>query len=195
LYRNVAVVIADLCSFSSYVRDTRDDEVIRNSLTSFYSKSRHQVINAGGMFYQFVGDEVIGLFGMLQQQENQAARALETARSLVSIGLAVSNDWQRHIDRVQSAKGMHIGIASGDLQIVSLRPFSRTHMGAIGDPLNVAARLTATAGPSEIVVSNAFYNDLPEDAQAAFQESDTVEAHNVGRIKAWKLSVNPECPE
>jgi|GEM_PF-3395601 len=48
LYRGVVVLLADLCSFSSYVRDTPDGQVVRESLTSFYSKSRYQIINSGG---------------------------------------------------------------------------------------------------------------------------------------------------
>ncbi len=192
LYRGVAVLLADLCSFSSYVRDTRDDEVIRHCLTSFYSKSRYQILNHGGMFYQFVGDEVIGLFGVPDQRPGFVPKALEAAKSLVDIGNSVSNHWQRHIDRVQEAGGMHIGLAIGDLQVVSLRPFSRMHMGAIGDPINVAARLLAAAGPSEIVVSNSFYHELDEESQPAFQETEPLEARNVGRIRAWRLCLKPQ---
>src|SRR5205823_6170566 len=59
-YRGVVVVLADLCSFSSFVRDTPNVEIVCESLTSFYSKSRYQIINSGGMLYQFVGDEAIG---------------------------------------------------------------------------------------------------------------------------------------
>ena len=40
-YRGVAILIADLCSFSSYVRDTPDTEIIADSLTSFYSRARY----------------------------------------------------------------------------------------------------------------------------------------------------------
>ena len=63
-YHGVIAVMADLCSFSSYVRDTRDDEVIRHCLTSFYAKARYEILNTGGMLCQFVGDEVIGLYGL-----------------------------------------------------------------------------------------------------------------------------------
>jgi adenylate cyclase len=188
LYRGVAILLADLCSFSAYVRDTRDDDVIRNSLTSFYSKSRYQIINNGGMLYQFVGDEVVGLFGVPERQPGFVQQALEAAKSLLNIGRSISNSWQRHIDRVQTARGAHVGMAIGDLQIVSMRPFSRTRMGGIGDAINVAARLMSVAGPNEIVVSNSFYNELDEEAQGAFLETEPVEARNVGRIKAWRSS-------
>jgi class 3 adenylate cyclase len=63
-YHDVAVIMADLTAFSSYVRDTRDERVVRDCLTAFYAKSRHQIINAGGMLYQFLGDAVIALFGV-----------------------------------------------------------------------------------------------------------------------------------
>jgi class 3 adenylate cyclase len=184
----VAILLADLSSFSAYVRDTRDDELIRNSLTSFYSKSRYQVLNNGGMLYQFVGDEVVALFGIPDRQPGFVQEALEAAKSLLNIGTSISNRWQRHIDRVQAFRGAHVGMAIGDLQIVSLRPFSRTRMGAIGDAINVAARLMAVAGPNEIVVSNALYNELDEEAQGAFEETEPVEARNIGRIKAWRSS-------
>jgi class 3 adenylate cyclase len=189
LYRGVAVLLADLCSFSSYVRDTPDPETVRESLTSFYSKARYQIINNGGMLYQFVGDEVIGFFGIPDRSNGFASAALETARSLASIGESVSQHWQRHIDRVQASGGLHLGLAVGDLQMVSLRPFSRTHIGAIGDCINMAARLMTVAGAGEAVVSNSFYQALAPEDQASFQEVDPVEARNVGRIKAWKMRV------
>src|SRR5262249_5046092 len=157
-YPGVTVLMGDLCSFSSYVRDTREPEVIRHCLTSFYSKSRYEIQNAAGMLYQFVGDELIGLFGIPVPQLDDATRAVRSARALLDLGNSVSTHWQRHIDRLQQNSGLHVGMAVGDLQIVASRPFSRTHMSAIGDALNVAARLTTVAGPGEIVISNSLYN-------------------------------------
>ena len=186
-YPGVAVVLADLCSFSSYLRDTSDAVIVRESLTAFYSKARYQIINNGGMLYQFAGDEVIGLFGIPEHPDAFTDAVLDTARALCRIGESVSQHWQRRIDRVQNAAGLHVGIAMGDLQIVSLRPFSRLHVGAIGDCINVAARLRALAGQSEVVVSNAFHQTLSEENQRRCSEIEPVEARNVGRIRAWRM--------
>ena len=79
-YRGVAVVLADMCSFSSYMRDTSDSEIVRESLTAFYSKARYQIINSGGMLYQFVGDQVIGLFGVPDHLEGFAEATIDTSR-------------------------------------------------------------------------------------------------------------------
>jgi class 3 adenylate cyclase len=186
-FRNAVVMLADLSSFSSFVRDTRDDEVMRNALTTFYSNSRYAVINSGGMMHQFVGDEVLGLFGVPDVQDGYVQHALDCARSLLQIGSSVSNRWQREIDRVQPSGGVHIGMAMGDIQSVLYRPFSRSHVGIVGDAVNVAARLLAQAATHEIVVSNTYFQTLPDREQAAFQELEPLEAKNVGLIKAWKL--------
>lgn len=195
MYREVAVLIADLCSFSSYVRDTPDDAVVRHALTSFYSKARYEVLNTGGMLYQFVGDEVIALYGIPDQTGDYLQSALECARALVDIGNSVSHEWQRHIDRVQTAEGVHIGMALGEVQVVSLQPFSRAHLSTVSDGINMAARLLLPAGPSDIVVSNAFFQALETETQAPFLQLDPIDAHNVGRINAWRLPLaSPAAP-
>jgi class 3 adenylate cyclase len=187
-YRDIIIVIADLCAFSSYVRDTRDDALVRLALTSFYSQARQAVLDAGGMMDKFVGDEVIGVFGYPAARRGDAEAALACARRLVDIGQSVSDHWQRRIDRVQDAKGVHIGIAMGDLNLMRLRAFSSRHYGFIGDAVNMAARLMATAGPSEIVASNRFHQALGDVTAAQFAETPPIDAKNVGRIKAWKFA-------
>jgi class 3 adenylate cyclase len=189
LYKGVVTIFADLSCFSSYVRDTRDDEVVRHVLTSFYSKARYQVTNAGGMLYQFLGDGVLALFGVPDRRENYVQAALECAKALIDIGNSISNEWQRQIDHLQSAGGCHIGMALGDLHVLSLRPFSRAHMGAIADSINTAARLSSHAKPDEIVASNSLFQKFHEESQAGFHEMEPVEARNIGRIRAWKLSL------
>ena len=187
LCRDVVVLMADLCSYSSYVRDTRDEAVSRHSLTSFASRARHRIVNDGGMLYQFLGDSVVGLFGVPEASPGYLEQAVACARGLVDIGASVATNWQRQIDQIQPAAGVHVSITLGDLQVLSLRPLSRTHMGVIGDSINLAHRLNTVAGCDEIVVSNTVYQRLPDTLRAEFLELPPVEAKNIGRIHAWKL--------
>jgi class 3 adenylate cyclase len=188
-YRGAVILLADLASFSSFVRDTRDDEVVRTALTTFYSNSRYAIMNSGGMMCHFVGDEVVALFGVPHADDGYAQRALECARALVQIGNSVANKWQREIDRVQSSGGVHIGMALGDVEVVSLRPFCRAHIGVIGDSINMAARLMGHAQAGELVASNTYFQSLSEPDQRSFEELEPIDAKNIGRIKAWKLRV------
>jgi class 3 adenylate cyclase len=187
VHRDVAVLMADLCSFSSYVRDTRDDALVRQALTTFYSQARHAILESGGMLYMFVGDQVIGLFGFPDQRPGDADEAVRCARRLVDIGDSVSERWQRHLDRAQESKGVHIGLAVGDLSLMPLRAFSTAHFAFIGDAINMTARLMEAAAPSEIVLSNGFYRALSTETQYAFQETEPVEGKGVGLIKCWRM--------
>lgn len=186
-YRDIVLVMADFCSYTSYVRDTRDEAVSRRWLTSFASKTRYRIINDGGMLYQFAGDSVVGLFGVPASEPGDIRRALECARGLVDIGASVATGWQRQIDHIQPAAGVHVSMTLGDLQVHSLRPLSRTHMGVIGDSINLAARLNSVACCDEIVVSNLLHQRLPDDLRAGFAELAPVDAKNLGRVRAWKL--------
>lgn len=186
-YPNVVVLMADLCSYTSYVRDTRDEAVSRRALTSFASKTRYRVINEGGMLYQFLGDSVVGLFGIPEEDPGYLTHAIDCARGLVDVGASVATEWQRQIDQIQPAAGVHVAMTLGDLQVLSLRPLSRTHMGVVGDCINLSARLNGVAGCDEIVVSNMLYQRLPDPVRAQFQELSPVDAKNIGRVHAWKL--------
>ncbi len=185
-YHGVVTLMADLSGFSGYVKDTRDDAIVRQSLTTFYSKARNEILNSGGMLYQFVGDEVVGLFGVPRPWDGYLEAAMDCAQSLVDIGNSVSHEWQRHLDNIQLVRGVHMGVCIGSMQIVSLRPFSRSHVSGIGQVINLASRLMAEAGPSQIVVSNTYYHALPAVSQTAFEELPAVDAKNMGRIKAWR---------
>lgn len=159
LYPNVAVVLAD------------------------------QILDSGGMLYQFLGDSVIAFFGMPERTPDDVSRAMGCARALLDIGASVATEWQRQIDRVQAATGMHVAVTIGDIQLVSFQPFGQAHFGCVGDSINLAARLNGLAGTGEIVVSNSLYQRLPETTRGEFAEMEPVEAKNWGRVRAWKRGV------
>lgn len=188
-YHDVCVLMADLSGFSGYVRDTVDERVVRDALTGFYSNARFAIHAAGGMVYQFIGDSVVGLFGLPVGGGGDADRALQCARRLGEIGRAVSVGWQSRIDRMQKAMGAHVGLTVGDLTLVPHRPFSQTHVGFVGDSLNMAARLLDQAGPGEVLVGNTFYRRLGSDARARFAAEPPIEARNVGRVLAWRSAL------
>jgi adenylate cyclase len=95
LCRDVVVLMADLCSYSSYERDTRDEAVSRRSLTSFASMTRHRIVNDSGMLYQFLGDSVVGLFGVPEASPGYLEQAIACARGLVDIGASVATECAR----------------------------------------------------------------------------------------------------
>src|SRR5260370_34624476 len=99
-----------------------------------------------GMLYQFLGDSVVGLFGVPEAPPRYLEQAVACARGLVDVGASVGTEWQRQIDQIQPAAGVPVSITTGDLQGLSLRPLSRTHMGAIRDFIHLPRLLNTGPG-------------------------------------------------
>jgi class 3 adenylate cyclase len=185
-YDGVIVMMADLSGFSKYVRDTPDEAVVRQALTSFYAKARHQVINAGGFLDKFVGDEVVALFGLPDRRPGYVEDAARTAIRLLDIARSVAHGWQSRIDLVQASAGAHVGMAMGRVQLLTLRALDFARLGMIGDCMNLAARLLPLAGPGEIVVSNVLQQAMRR-LDFEFTERPSVDAKNLGSVRAWQL--------
>lgn len=187
-HENLVILMADICGYSSYVHDTHKSEVVSQMTSAFYSKARYEVMSAGGFFYQFVGDQIIGIFGMLVGDQDYVERALDCAQALVEVGRSVTNNWQRQISDVQATGGVHIALSFGDLNLVPLRPFSRRYVSFVGDAINIAARLIDRAGPDEIVVDSLLFRQLPSARQRPFFEESPIAAKNIGAVSYWKWS-------
>jgi len=185
-YQDVIVVIADITGFTRFVRDTPSSRVVRDSLAAFYSKTRYQIIHSGGMVLQFVGDSVVALFGVPRPRPGYVEAALDCAEMLLSIGDSVVTEWQRQIDQVQPVSGAHVGIALGDVQLLSLRPFGRSRLSAIGGSINLASRMMEHAGNGEILVSNAVQTMISTTYRKRLHDLDPLEISGMGRIRAWR---------
>ncbi len=188
-YDHVVVLMADLSGFSRYVHDTADDATVRESLTSFYAKSRYQVVNAGGMLDQFVGDEVVALFGIPDLRPDYLVSAVRTAYRLLDIGASVSLEWQRRIDHVQPRQGVHIAMGMGRIQLVPMRALDHARLATIGECLDITARLLRLADHGEIVVTNVLRHAIQSAGLPC--ELDALppfEARNLGMLQPWRLA-------
>jgi class 3 adenylate cyclase len=144
------------------------------------------VINAGGMLSGFVGDEVVALFGVPDRRPGYVEAALRTAFRLLDIGASVSHDWQRKIDHVQSTSSVHIGMAMGRAQLVTMRALDHARLALIGDCLNIAGRLVARADQGQIMLSNVLRHAI-QDAPYDLIPQEPFEARSIGTIRAWQI--------
>ena len=185
IYSRLIVLTVDLCGFSSYVHQSNNETVVRQMTTAFYSKARYEIHDAGGFMYQFVGDQVIGVFGFPDVYPDPAIRALACAQAMIEIGESVSQSWSRQVKKTPSSGGAHVALTIGDLNLISLRPFSRRYIGFAGDAINVAARLLDRAGRGEIVISDDLYRNLDPALRESFESQAPVMAKNIGAIPCW----------
>lgn len=148
----------------------------RGLMDRFYAAGTKVLIDSDALVERFMGDQVIGHFIPLFAGPRHAAKAIEAARALlVATGHGGEDEpW------IPVGAGVHTGIAwVGAIG----NPGQMTEFTALGDAVNVAARLAASAAAGEILVSEA-------SAAAAGLPADEGEARVIEvKGKAARLDV------
>jgi class 3 adenylate cyclase len=79
---------------------------------------------------------------------------------------------------------MRCGAAVGDVLFIAEDPLNPALVHAIGDAINLAARLQSSADPNSLVVSNRLHTSYFRDASELVEFNP--DAKNMGTKKAWK---------
>ena len=130
--RTVTVLFCDVTG-STALGEAHDPEAFRSLLARYFERMSGIVEAHGGTVGQFVGDAVMGVFGMPLAHEDDALRAcraaLDMRDALPNLG-------------VQARIGINTGEAVSGIRGTL----------ATGDAVNVAARLQQAAQPGEILI-------------------------------------------
>lgn len=138
---NVAVVFADIVSFTNFAENHEPKEVV-NRLQTFVNICE----TAANQFHiekiKTIGDSFMATAGMLDQVENPVYACIQWAHEIISKLKSQSSDgWQ-----------VRVGIDEGDLICGVIG--SREYLFDIwGQCVNMAARIVASANPDTIYVS------------------------------------------
>jgi adenylate cyclase len=139
-----ALLFADVRGSTSIAEDM-SPTAFRELMDEFFAIASHVVVEHYGMVDKFVGDEVVSLFFPALAGDTPVVNAVEAAQELM-----------RHIEAREGTPfevgaGVHTGIAF----VGVVGTGSHVDMTAMGDPVNVAARLASAAAGGEILVSQA----------------------------------------
>jgi adenylate cyclase len=140
----LSLLFADIRG-STGMAERRSASEYRAILDRFYDVAAHAIIDYDGFIDKFVGDEVVAIFAPLLAGEQHAAKAIEAAQTLLrkTGHEATEGPW------VALGAGVHTGITW--MGAVGEGP--HTALTAVGDVVNVTARLAALAQPGEILVT------------------------------------------
>lgn len=114
-------------------------------LNRYFATATSTVFKWDGFVDKFVGDELVSLFFPLLTGERYVARAVSAATDL----LRVTGHGHPEGPWVPIGAGVHSGPAW--FGVVGEAP--HVELTAVGDTVNVAARLAAAAAPGEVLVS------------------------------------------
>ncbi len=120
-------------------------------MNRFYAAATGVLIKTDALIDKLVGDEVVALYFPLLTGPNHARPAVQAAQELLrATGHgAAGGAW------LPIGVGVHTGTAF--LGIVSGEDGSAPDWTALGDNVNITARLASEAGPGEALISDAAY--------------------------------------
>ena len=135
------VVTALFCDVtgSTALGEELDPEVLRGVMNRYFAEIRATIERHGGTIEKFIGDAVMAVFGIPRVQEDDALRAVRAAAEIRERLPVVARE-------VGVALRFRTGINTGPVLV------GEGENLAIGDAVNVAARLEQAAAPGEIVL-------------------------------------------
>jgi class 3 adenylate cyclase/tetratricopeptide (TPR) repeat protein len=146
--KTITVLFADLVG-SSALGEGVDPESLRSVMNRYYSEMRSTVERHGGLVEKFIGDAIVGIFGIPVAHEDDALRAVRAAADM-------QHSMQRLGEELEPVVGrplvIRVAINSGE---VVAGAAAEGASGVVGDPINTAARLEKAAPPGGIVVGAA----------------------------------------
>jgi adenylate cyclase len=141
---DISIVFADIRG-STGIAETIGAAAFRKALQTFYGLATKAVERHGGYVDKYLGDGVMALFIPVITGENHAGRAIEAGRAILA-GIE---------RRGLAAKGLMVGagIHTGEAFVGVIGGDEKIDFTALGDTVNIAARLGSLAGPGELLVS------------------------------------------
>jgi len=143
----VTVLFADLAG-STAIAEGRDPERVGHILGAYASALREVIEGWGGTVEKYIGDAVVGAFGIPATHEDDAARAVYAAQDVLA-RLDVLND------DIEAAHGIRlsvrIGVNTGEVLASTAAGLDQRFMA--GDVVNVAARLQGKADAGGVLVA------------------------------------------
>ena len=148
--REATVLFADLLGYTEFAQNA-DVEEVASVMNAIKQAAIEIVRTYGGVVNQFVGDEIMAVFGLPYGHEDDPRRAVSAALELHAF---VQSPRVARLLRGHQSLRLHTGITSG-LVLAHSHDLRDGVFHLTGSTVNLAARLRAEAGADEILISEA----------------------------------------
>ncbi len=155
--RVVTVLFADLSGFTE-MSEEADPEEVRELIASCLDRLCHCITRWDGYVDKFIGDCVMALFGAPVAYENEAERAVRAALAMQ----AALKDWSPPENLFSQREAgykplLRIGICTGPVVTGLFAGGGALNYTAVGDTVNVAARLERQCEAARVLVDATTY--------------------------------------
>ncbi|NUT10306.1 MAG: adenylate/guanylate cyclase domain-containing protein [Nonomuraea sp.] len=160
--KELTALFADLKGFTSFSEQVTPGEIVE-MLNRYHTAAVPCVLNNGGTIVQFVGDAMLALFNAPATQAGHARAACRAALEMQQAAAEVAEEmaWKR-VDDVEWPT-FRVGVNTGPALVGNIGSPELRGFNAMGDCVNVAARLQALAEPGTVVIGETTLKQLGRD--------------------------------
>jgi class 3 adenylate cyclase/tetratricopeptide (TPR) repeat protein len=151
-------------------------ERMQRLLRDAFAEMSATITDHGGTIETYVGDAIFALFGAPVARADDAERALRAAE--------VCARWSSAPAAATARLTVRVGIETGDA-LVDLAGVDRHQRMAIGDCVNIAARLQQQGEPGQIIVGPTCHEATKDVAR--FEALGTLSLKGLGEVEAWRF--------
>jgi len=155
---SLVILFTDIRGFTTY-SETTDPENVVQTLNRLLKIQADIIHRHGGIIDKFIGDQVMATFpaGREEAAVHAAMDILEAVHSQSEPDLKVG-----------------LGVHTGEAVVGSMGTPDRRDYTAIGDTINLGARICGACPPGWVYVSEAAFQTLPPELQSRFSDSGTL---------------------
>lgn len=154
--QSVTILFSDIRGFTR-MSEHMEPHAVVELLNEFFSEMTDIIFDSGGTLDKYLGDGIMAVYGAPLPKPDDALRAIKTAIEMQRALAVLNRDWQ---SRGQRPLQMGVGVNTGPVTAGNIGSARRMDYTVIGDAVNLAARLCATAAPGQILVSESTYLQL-----------------------------------
>lgn len=182
--QEITVFFADIRGFTAF-SEKRSPRQVVGSLNHILDQMTEIAFEYGGTVDKFIGDGIMLLFNAPLPQADHAQRAIQAALVMQSAIV--------QLDEGSETPQYGIGIHTGPAVVGSIGNRRRLEYTAIGDTVNLAARLESVAQAGQVLISQATYDQVKE--QVLVQEIGPLSVKGrqepvmTYQVTGWRTSV------
>ncbi|SDL49007.1 Adenylate cyclase, class 3 [Nonomuraea maritima] len=161
--KELTALFADLKGFTTFSEKVTPAEIVE-MLNRYHTAAVPCILNNGGTIVQFVGDALLALFNAPATQPGHARAACQAALEMQRAAEQVAEEmaWKR--DDIEWPR-FRVGINTGPALVGNIGSPELRGFNAMGDCVNVAARLEGIAEPGTVVIGQTTLRQLGDGAQ------------------------------
>jgi adenylate cyclase len=149
--QTVTVLFADIRGFTS-LSERENPEKIVGLLNKYFSAMSDIIFAHGGTLDKYIGDGLMAIFGAPTATQDDALNAVKAAVAMQKRLVTLNEELVRD---GFSAISVGIGLHTGEATIGYIGSDQRSEYTAIGDTVNLAARLESNAAGGQVLLSDA----------------------------------------